>query len=82
MPKGWLFIIGIVATALASLYFIVKLNLHYAVLSMTALFTLTNASRVKRFREQGMEREAKWMRSMAFFFGIACIVYFFIIILG
>ena len=53
MQTKWLFGIGIVAAAIASVYFIVKLDLDYAVLSMVALFSLTNGARAKSFREQG-----------------------------
>ena len=41
---------------------------------MMALFTLTNAMRSKSFRDQGMERESKWMRWLSLFFGAAFIV--------
>ena len=57
----WIFGIGIVAAALASVYFIIKLDLNNAVMSMVALFALTNGARAKSFREQGMVRESKWM---------------------
>ncbi len=69
MQTKWLFGIGIVAAALASVYFIIKLDLNNAVLSMVALFSLTNGARAKSFREQGMVRESKWMLWMSTFFG-------------
>ncbi|MBE1555151.1 hypothetical protein [Sporosarcina limicola] len=74
MQKKWLFGIGIVASAIASTYFIIQLDLNYAVLSMMALFSLTNGARAISFRSQGMERESKWMLWMSIFFGIAFIV--------
>lgn len=67
MQTKWLFGIGIVAAALASVYFIIKLDLNNAVLSMVALFSLTNGARAKSFREQGMVRESKWMLWMSIF---------------
>jgi hypothetical protein len=74
----WLFGIGIVVAALASIYYIVKLDLNFAVLSMMALFSLTNGARAKSFREQGLERESKWMLWTSLFFGIAFIVVFIV----
>ena len=67
MQTKWLFGIGIAAAALASIYFIIKLDLNNAVLSMVGLFSLTNGARAKSFREQGMVRESKWMLWMSFF---------------
>ncbi|BAQ08963.1 cation transport ATPase [Bacillus sp. OxB-1] len=73
MNLKWISGIAIVLAGVASLYFIVKGNLNYAVLAMTALFTMTNGFRAKSFREQGFERQSKWMAGMASFFGIAFI---------
>ena len=53
MQTKWLFGIGIVAAALASVYFVIKVDLGNAVLSMVALFSLTNGARAKSFRDQG-----------------------------
>lgn len=74
MQVKWLFGIGIVAAAIASLYFIIKLNLNHAVIALTALFAMTNGARAKSFKEQGMERESKWMLWMSLFFAAACII--------
>ncbi|MCZ2260402.1 hypothetical protein [Sporosarcina sp. G11-34] len=74
MKAKWIFGIGIVAAVIASLYYIVKLNLSYSVLSMMALFALTNGARSRTFHEQGMERESKWMLWMSLFFGIGFVV--------
>ena len=74
MQAKWLFGIGIAAAAIASIYYIIKLDLNYAVLSMVALFSLTNGARSKSFRDQGMLRESKWMLWMSLFFGAAFIV--------
>lgn len=82
MQTKWLFGIGIVAASLASLYFIIKLDFNYAVLAMVALFSLTNGARAQSFRNQGMERESKWMRWMSLFFGIAFIVLLVYSVLG
>ncbi|KAA0948436.1 hypothetical protein FQ087_15600 [Sporosarcina sp. ANT_H38] len=74
MQTKWLFGIGIVTAALASIYFIIKLDLNNAVLSMVALFSLTNGARSESFRKQGMIRESKWMLWMSIFFGSAFVV--------
>ncbi len=74
MQVKWLFRIGIMAAAIASLYFSIKLDFNYAVLSMVALFSLTNGSRARSFRQQGMERESKWMLWLSIFFGVAFIL--------
>lgn len=72
-----MFGIGIGIAAIATLYFIVKLNLSFAVVSMMALFSLTNGARSMSFHEQGMKRESKWMLWLSLFFGIA----FFILLI-
>jgi len=79
MRAKWLFGIAIGVAVLASIYFVLRLNLNMAVLSMVGLFTLTNAMRAKTFHDQGMERESKWMRWVSMFFGAAFIVLLVII---
>jgi Ca2+/Na+ antiporter len=79
MKMNWLFGIGIAVSAGAAIYFILKVNLNLAVLSMIALFSLTNAARAVSFKNQGMLRESKWMKWLSMFFVIAFIVYLFII---
>jgi len=70
----WLFGIGIVAAALASIYFVIQLDLNKAILSMMAMFSLTNGARAKSFHKQGMLRESKWMLWVSIFFGGAFVV--------
>lgn len=74
MKSKWLFIVGITIAIIASFYYVIQLNINMAVLSMVALFTLTNGMRSKSFKDQGMVREAKWMRWVSFFFAIAFVV--------
>ena len=74
MKTKWLFIVGIAIAIIASFYYVIQLNINMAVLSMVALFTLTNGMRAKSFKDQGMVREAKWMRWVSFFFAIAFVV--------
>ncbi|MFJ7935012.1 hypothetical protein [Sporosarcina sp. NPDC096371] len=73
MQVKWLFGIGIAVAAIASLFFIIKQEFNYAVLAMVALFSMTNGARAKSLRDQGMERESKWMRWLSLFFGVAFI---------
>lgn len=61
----------VVITSLLALYFIIKQNFNVAILFMTLMFTVTNAFRAKDFKEKGFEKEAKWMRGMSIFFGVA-----------
>lgn len=70
----WLFGIGIGTAIIASIYFVIQLNLNMAVLSMVGLFTLTNAMRAKTFHDQGMERESRWMRWVSILFGVGFVV--------
>lgn len=60
----------IAALSIASLVFIVKGNLDFAVLFMTVLFVLTNGIRYRQMKEKGMDREAKWMLGMSVIFAI------------
>ncbi len=78
MQTKWLFIVGIAVAVIASFYYVIQLDLGMAVLSMVALFALTNAMRAKSFHAQGMVREARWMRMLSIFFGIAFIVLFIV----
>lgn len=80
MKMNWLFGIGIAVSAGAAIYFIIKLNLNLTVLSMMALFSLTNAARAVSFKNQGMLRESKWMKWLSIFFGIAFIVFLIIVL--
>ncbi len=74
MKIKWMFGIGIAIAIIASFYFVVQLNLNMAVLSMVALFALTNGLRSKTFHDQGLVRESKWMRWVSLFFVLAFIV--------
>lgn len=75
MRGKWLFGLGITATALIALYFIIKLDTGLAVLSMLAMFTLTNSARFSSFQKQGMKREATLMLGVSLFFGMGFIVW-------
>ncbi|WP_303966977.1 hypothetical protein [Sporosarcina ureae] len=71
MKLKWIMGLAITASAAAALYFIIKLNLEFAILFMLIMFTFTNTARTFMYRNQGLLREAKWMLWMALFFGIA-----------
>ncbi|PIC65085.1 hypothetical protein CSV79_03905 [Sporosarcina sp. P13] len=68
MKAKWIMGLAIATSAAASLYFIIKLNLEFAILSMLIMFTLTNGARTVMYRKQGLVRESKWMLWMAMFF--------------
>ncbi|PIC58085.1 MULTISPECIES: hypothetical protein [Sporosarcina] len=70
MKLKWIMGLAITASAAAALYFIIKLNLEFAILFMLIMFTFTNAARTIMYRNQGLMREAKWMLWMALFFGV------------
>ncbi|AXI00304.1 hypothetical protein DV702_11605 [Sporosarcina sp. PTS2304] len=71
MKAKWIMGVAIAASAIVSLYFIIQLNLEFAILSMLVMFTLTNAARTAMYKKQGLIRESKWMLWMAVFFAIA-----------
>ena len=73
MKAKWIMGLAIAASAAVSLYFIIRLNLEYAILSMLIMFTLTNASRAVMYKNQGLARESKWMLWMSMFFAVASI---------
>ncbi|ARK24546.1 hypothetical protein SporoP37_07650 [Sporosarcina sp. P37] len=68
MKLKWIMGLAIAASAAAALYFIIQLNLEFAILSMLIMFTFTNTARTFMYRNQGLMREAKWMLWMALFF--------------
>lgn len=64
----------IVITSLLAVFFIIKQNFNLAVLFISLMFTITNAFRAKDMARQGYEKEAKWMKGVAIFFGIATLI--------
>lgn len=79
MNRKKVFITSIILIAIVTLYFVIKGKFDIAILAMMALFTLTNASRASSFKEQGYERESKWMRYLSILFAGAFVVVFIII---
>ncbi|HWI47803.1 MAG TPA: hypothetical protein VNU45_06205 [Rummeliibacillus sp.] len=61
-------------TSLLAVFFVIKQNFNLAVLFITLMFTITNTFRAKDMARKGYEKEAKWMKGMAAFFGIATLV--------
>ncbi|WKA59065.1 hypothetical protein QWY16_02585 [Planococcus shenhongbingii] len=66
--------LAIAVLSITSLVFLIRGNLDAAVLFMTLLFVLTNSFRYRQMKEQGMEREAKWMLGMATIFAVLFVV--------
>lgn len=62
--------IALAGLSIAALILLIGGYMDFAVLLMTVLFILTNSFRYRKMKEQGMEREAKWMLGMAVIFGI------------
>lgn len=69
-------------SSLLALYFVIKGSFELAVLFLTIMFTFTNFFRYRSFKQQGMEKEAKWMRNTAFFFLLLVFVVLYIVIAG
>jgi hypothetical protein len=70
----------VVCCSIAALFFVVKQNFDFAIFFLTLMFTFSNFFRAKTFKQQGYEKEAKWMKGMSIFFGI-CAVLMLILIL-
>ncbi|MFJ8263704.1 hypothetical protein ACIQ4I_17465 [Rummeliibacillus sp. NPDC094406] len=67
-------------TSILAVFFVIKQNFNLAVLFISLMFTITNTFRAKDMARQGYEKEAKWMKAMATFFGIATLVVLVMII--
>ena len=66
--------VSIAVLSIASLILLFMGYLEFAVLLMTLLFVLTNSFRYRKMKEQGMDREAKWMFSMAIVFAVLFVI--------
>lgn len=73
MKVKWIMGAAIAVSAAVSLYFIIKLNLEFAILSMLVMFTLTNAARAVMYKNQGLAKESKWMLWLSMFFAAGSI---------
>ncbi|MFC5602138.1 hypothetical protein [Sporosarcina koreensis] len=73
-------VIGIVLLGAVTLFFVIRGQLDFAILTMMALFTLTNASRAKSFKEQGYDRESRWMRYLSILFAVSFVIVLALII--
>lgn len=77
-------IISLAAVAVSSLlavWFIIQNNFELAVLFLTVLFTLTNFTRYRSFKRQGLEKEAKWMRGTTILFSVLFFATLFLAVL-
>ena len=72
--------ISIALLSLISLIFLIMGNLEIAVLIMTLLFVMTNGFRYRQMKEQGMDKQAKWMLGMSAIFGVLFFVVLFTIL--
>lgn len=74
MNTKWISSILVAFFSIAAIVFVVKGNFNFAVLAMTIMFAVSNGFRAKSFKEQGYVKEARWMRYMGIFFGIASVI--------
>lgn len=74
-------LIAIVVSSLLAVWFVIKGNFAVAVLFLTLLFTLTNFTRYRSFRRQGLEKEAKWMRGTTILFAVLFLAVLFLTVL-
>ena len=71
----------VISSALA-LYFVIVGNFEMSVLFLTLMFTFTNFFRYRSFKQQGMEKESKWMRNTAGFFLLLTLIVLCIVVTG
>ena len=69
-------------SSLLALYFVIVNNFQLAVLFLTIMFTLTNFFRYRSFTQQGMEKEAKWMRNTSVLFAALAVIVLVVVITG
>ena len=69
-------------SSLLALYFVVVNHFQLAVLFLTIMFTFTNFFRYRSFKQQGLEKEAKWMRNTSVLFAVLVLVVLVTIITG
>ena len=75
-------LILVTISSLLALYFVIIGNFELAVLFLTIMFTLTNFFRYRSFKQQGMEKEAKWMRNTSILFAVLVVIVLVTIITG
>lgn len=62
--------------SITAIVLIIMQQFNWAVFAMTVMFAVSNLFRAKNFKEDGYEREAKWMKGMGIFFALASIIVF------
>ena len=75
-------LILVTISSLLALYFVIVGNFELAVLFLTIMFTLTNFFRYRSFSQQGMEKEAKWMRNTSVLFAVLTLIVLVVVITG
>ncbi|MFX3674917.1 MAG: hypothetical protein ACE3JQ_10795 [Paenisporosarcina sp.] len=79
LSKNWIIGLLMSTVSIIALIFIIKGNINMAVLFMTAMFALTNWFRSMNLKENGFDKEAKWMRSVSILFAISFLAILIII---
>ena len=69
-------------SSLLALYFVIVGNFELSVLFLTLMFTLTNFFRYRSFMQQGMKKEAKWMRNTSVLFAALAVIVLVVVITG
>lgn len=82
MNEKVLSMILVTISSLLALYFVIVSNFQLAVLFLTIMFTFTNFFRYRSFKQQGMEKEAKWMRNTSVLFAVLVVIVLVTIITG
>ena len=72
----------VACSSLAALFFVIKQNFELAILFLTIMFTFTNFFRYRSFKQQGLEKEAKWMRNTSILFAVLVLIVLVTIITG
>ena len=67
-------IIGIAASSVLAVLFVILGNFNVAVIFLTLMFTLTNFARYRSFLKQGLVKEAKWMRGTTLLFAVLFLI--------
>lgn len=68
MNEKFISIVLVAATSLGALFFMVKNNIDLAVFFLTLMFTFSNFFRWRSSKQQGLEKETKWMKKMTITF--------------
>ena len=82
MNEKILSIVFVTISSLLALYFVIINNFQMAVLFLTIMFTLTIFFRYRSFKQQGMEKEARWMRNTSILFAVLVLIVLVVVVTG